>query len=380
MNRLEEALRETFGSDLTTTDAPTAAGVRKGVRRRRTTRATLGAGAAVAALVVGAALVRASVDGGGQPQPAPSPEPTEPRFSSALAVESVGDALLVTADDPGCACSVLHRLEAGRWTVLHEFPVEFVERLEMAPDGLHGWAAKGRSVWRTADGGGTWTDVTMPRNDDDDLEASYSVAVSDRWAWIVDHSGGILHRSPVDAGGVARVTVPGVVGSTFTDAQVAGVAVVGDHVVVDLAPTTEGSVTSSPIFADPDGGAWQPLPRPCEGEHQLVEAETVLFTTCEDTGEPEATVYRWEAGEDGFVGFSAARGPFMNLAPLDDGRVLVTGDRDLVLSADSEVVADTGLPADASIWDAEPLDGTDYLATTHGLLASTDGGRTWHRI
>ncbi len=379
MSRLEDALRETFGSDLTTTDGPTAAGVRSGVRRRRTTRAVVGAGAVVAALVVGAALAQSSVDGGGRPEPAPSPEPTDPRFSSALAVEPVGEALLVVADDKDCACSVLHRLDEGRWTVLHEFPVEFVERFEMAPDGLHGWAAMERSVWRTADGGRTWMDVTMPR-DDDDLESSYSVAVSDRWAWIVDHVGRLLYRSPVDAGAVERFTVPGVVGSTFTDAPVGGVAVVGDHVVVDLAPTTEGSVTSSPIFADPDGGAWQPLPRPCEGEHQLVEAGTVLFTTCDDAGEPEATVYRWEAGEDGFVGFSAGPGPFRNVAPLDDDRVLVTGDRDLVLSAGAEVAADTGLSADASIWDAASMDGTDYLATTDGLLASTDDGRSWHRI
>lgn len=379
MNRLEDALRETFGSDLTTSHGPTAADVRRGVRRRRTTRASVGAGAAVAALVVGAALAQSSVDGGGRPEPAPSPAPTGPRFPSALAAEPVGDALLVVADDVNCACSVLHRLEDERWSVLHEFPVEFVERFEMAPDGLHGWAAMERSVWRTTDGGRTWSDVAMPR-DDDDLEASYSVAVSDRWAWIVDHVGRILYRSPVDGGAVQRLTVPGVVGTSSTDAPVGGVAVVGDHVVADLAPTTEGSVTSSPVFADSDGAGWQPLPRPCRGEHPLAEAGATVFTTCDDAGEPEATVYRWVAGEDGFVGFSAARGPFVNLAPLDDDRVLVTGDRDLVLSAGTAVTSDTGLSADASIWDAASIDGTDYLATTEGLLASTDGGRTWHRI
>lgn len=377
MNRLDDALRETFGSDLAATGGPTPSGIRRRVRRRRTARATVGAGAAVAALVVGAALVRSTVDGG-RPEPAPSPEPAGPRFPSALAVEPVGDGLLVIADDPGCACSVLHRLEDSRWTLLHEFPVEFVERFEMAPDGRHGWAAMERSVWRTADGGRTWTDVTMPR-DDDDLEASYSVAVSDRWAWIVDLTGGVLYRSPVGDGVVERLPVPGVVGTSSTDARVWGVGVVGDHVVVDLAPSAEGSVTSTPVFATGDGGDWQPLPRPCRGEHPLAEAGTAVFTTCDGAGEPEATVYRWEAGADGFVGFSAARGPFMNLAPLDEERVLVTGDGEFLLSEDGPLAVDTGLSAEASIWDAESIGGTDYLATTEGLLASTDDGRTWDR-
>ncbi|HVK29514.1 MAG TPA: hypothetical protein VM575_14325, partial [Nocardioides sp.] len=72
MNRLEDALRETFGSDLTTADAPTAAGVRRTVARRRTTRAVAGATAAVALVAVTAAVVGLRGDGDRSPTPTPS--------------------------------------------------------------------------------------------------------------------------------------------------------------------------------------------------------------------------------------------------------------------------------------------------------------------
>ena len=56
MNRLEDALRETFGSDLAATGGPTPSGIRRRVRRRRTARATVGAGARSARTARSAAL------------------------------------------------------------------------------------------------------------------------------------------------------------------------------------------------------------------------------------------------------------------------------------------------------------------------------------
>lgn len=385
MNRLEDALRETFGSDLTTTDTPGADAVRRGLQQRRTKRAVVGATAAVALVAVTAAAVGLRGDGDGPPSPTPRPTETvtdaaDP-LTSALAVESAGGAVFATTDDPSCDCSVLLRRDGDAWTRLHAFPVPFVDRLALTPDGRAGWAAADGKVWSTHDGGSTWAEVSLPSRSDGDLTDSYLVAASSSYAWLVNLADHSLWRSPIGSDDFEQFAVPGESGVSSMDTRVQDVRVVGDSVVADLAPTGEGNVTSVPKVADRDGIAWRELSRPCTGDTRLLASADAAFVACPDAGEPEATVYRWRTGDDGFIGFSnASLAAAVEVVPLSADRVLVLGEQDRLLREGASVAADLPRGLDTSAWDSATLGNRTYLATTDGLFESTDDGRTWHRI
>lgn len=385
MNRLEDALRETFGSDLTTTEAPSASGVRRAVRRRRTTRTVVGATAAVTLVAVAAASLGLRDGGDRSPAPTPSPTPTVTdapgRLASALAVESAGGALFVTTDDPACGCSVLLRRDGDQWTRLHAFPVPFVDRLALTPDGRDGWAAADGTVWSTHDGGSTWQRVPLPSRADGDFADSFLVAASASYAWLVNLADDSLWRSPAGADAFEQHGVPVETETSSMDTRVWDVRVVGDTLVVDLAPTAEGEVTSTPKTADEKGIAWEDLARPCTGDTRLLSSDDAVFVICPDAGEPEATVYRWRAGERGFTGFSSAPlPPGTDVVPLSADRVLVLGEQDRMLTEGASDTADLPRGPDTSAWDAVVLDDRTYLAATDGLYESADGGRTWRRI
>lgn len=384
MNRLEDALRETFDSDLTTTEPPSAPGVRAAVRRRRTTRAVVGATAAVTLVAVAAASLGLR-DGDRTPAPTPSPTPAVTdapgALASALAVESAGGALFATTDDAACGCSVLVRRDGDRWTRLHAFPVPYVDRLALTPDGRDGWAAADGRVWSTHDGGSTWQRVQLPSRADGDFTDSYLVAASSSYAWLVNLADDSLWRSPVGTDTFEQHGVPVEAETSSMDTRVWDVRVIGDSVVADLTPTEEGEVTSAPKTADEKGIEWEDLPRPCAGDTRLLSSDDAVFVVCPDAGEPEATVYRWRPGERGFTGFSnAPLPPGADVVPLSADRVLVLGAQDRLLTEGAAVAADLPRGPDTSAWDAVVLDDRTYLATTDGLYESTDGGRSWRRI
>lgn len=385
MNPLEDALREAFGSDLDPRNGPTAAGVRQSVRRRRTTRTVVAATAAVALVAVSAAALGLRDDR--DRSPAPTPRPTQTvtatpaALSSALAVESAGGALLATADDPACDCSVLLRRDDAAWTRLHAFPVPFVDRLALTPDGRAGWAAADGRVWSTHDGGSTWAEVPLDSRADGDLTDSYLVAASSSYAWLVNLADDSLWRSPVGSDDFQQLAVPGESGTSSVDTRVQDVRVIGDSVVADLAPTGEGGVTSVPKVADSGGAAWQELSRPCTGDTRLLASDDAAFVICPDAGEPEATIYRWRPGDDAFTGFSSAGiASARDVVPLSADRVLVLGEHDLLVSEQGTEDVTLDLSHDAFVGRTATLDGGVYLATSEGLFESIDDGRTWHRI
>lgn len=385
MNRLEDALRDTFGSDLSTTDAPTAAGIRRAVRRRRTTRTVVGATAAVALVAASAAALGLRDDGDRSPSPTPSPTETVTdapgQLTSALTVESSGGALFATTDDPACDCSVLLRRDGEAWTRLHAFPVPFVDRLALTPDGRDGWAAADGKVWSTHDGGSTWTRVQLPSRADGDFTDSYLVAASTSYAWLVNLADNSLWRSPVGSDDFQQFAVPGESGTSSMDTRVQDVRVVGDSVVADLAPTGEGNVTSVPKVAGTDGIAWRELSRPCTGDTRLLASDDAVFVVCPDAGEPEATIYRSYPSDNGFIGFSnTPLPPGTQVVPLSADRVLVLGDRDLLVSEQDTHDVTLDLSRDAFVGSTAVLSDHAYLATSEGLFESTDDGRTWHRI
>lgn len=385
MNRLEDALRETFGSDLDTRDGPTAAGVRHAVRRRRTTRTVVGASAAVALVAVTAAALGLRDDGDRSPTPTPRPTQTitdaRAALSSALTVESADGALFATTDDPACDCSILLRHDGVAWTRLHAFPVPFVDRVALTPDGRAGWAAADGKVWSTHDGGSTWADVPLDSRADGDLTDSYLVAASSSYAWLVNLADGSLWRSPVGSDDFQQFAVPGESGTSALDTRVQDIRVIGDSVVADLAPTGEGNVTSAPKVADSEGIGWRELPRPCTGDTRLLASDDAAFVICPDVGKPEATIYRWRTGDDEFTGFAnESLPPGTEVAPLSADRVLALGDQDRVVTSQGAVAADLPRGPETFVWDTARLGDRTYLATTDGLFESTDDGRTWHRI
>lgn len=353
--------------------------VRRGARRRRTTRTTLGAVAA-SALLVGGIAFGGSLLSDDSSRPSPAPKPTETvtdpapadALGSALAVEAAGDILYVTVDEVACSCSVLSVRGADEWVELHRFPVPFVDRLSFAPDAENGWAAAPGQLWSTHDAGQTWQAVNLPPEAPTGVDDSYVVDASSTHAWVVNVGSGSLWRSPVGTDDFTRFDVPDTEG-------IQEVAVVGDTVVVDPRPIGEGNTTSVPRFSTSGGIGWQVLNWPCMGEHRFLETDGAIFTTCEGVGEPEATIYRWVRGDADFIGFSNRPGNLEVLTPLTSDRLLLQAGS-VLITADGATPTDTGLTINGWIWDAALVGDLLYLATTEGLLESTDDGRTWHRI
>lgn len=387
MTALEDALRQTFDAEVGGTADRMLSDVRRGARRRRTARTTIGAVAASALVVTGVALggsLLANDDSPPSPAPAPTETVTDPItdigrpggiliLSSPLAVEAAGDRLFVTSDDHDCNCSVLYRRDGPQLVEVHRFPVPFVDRFSFSPDGANGWAAAAGKVWATHDAGLTWASLDLPPEAPNDIGDSYLVDSSASYAWIVNLGSGSLWRSPVGSDDFQQFDVPDTDG-------IQGVAVVGDAVMVDPRPTGEGNTTSVPRLGTDHGISWSELNWPCSGEHRLLPTDGAVFMTCEGAGEPEATIYRWTSGSDQFVGFGNPTNNLSNTTPLTADRVLVPGADPVLVTEQGAVPADTGLAADVSVWDAAEVDGNLYLATTDGLLQSIDGGRTWGRI
>lgn len=378
MTSLEEALREAFGADVDGATDRMLSDVRRGARRRRTTRTTLGAVAASAVVVGGIAFGGSLLSDDSRPSPAPRPTETvtDPApldaLPSALAVEAAGGVLYVTADNAQCDCSVLYERRTGKLQELHRFPVPFVDRLSFTPDGRNGWAAVEDQVWTTHDAGRTWTTLDLPPEAPQYLGDSYLVDSSADYAWMVNFGSGSLWRAPVGSDDFQHFDVPDTDGMQW-------VAIVGDTVVVEPRPIGEGNITSVPRLSTDNGISWQELPWPCSGEHRLLPTNGAIFMTCEGVGEPEATIYRWTVGSDYFVGFSNAAA-VSDAIPLTEDSVLVPSADPVLVTEDGASPVDLGLADDASIWDAAQVDGVLYLATTGGLLESTDGGTTWDRI
>ncbi|WP_182376498.1 hypothetical protein [Nocardioides sp. WS12] len=394
MTSLEDALRQTFGAVVDGATDRMLTDVRRGARRRRTTRTTLGAVAA-SALLVGGIAFGGSLLSDDSSRPSPAPKPTETvtdpapadALGSALAVEAAGDILYVTVDEVACSCSVLYTRGADEWAELHRFPVPFVDRLSFAPDAENGWAAAAGQVWSTHDAGQTWGRVDLPPEAPEDIGDSYVVDSSDTHVWIVNLGSGSLWRSPVGADDFTRFDVPDTDG--IQDIAVFAHSVLGEVVVVDPRPTGEGNTTSVPRMSTDGGDSWRELPRPCSGENRMRASRDSIYVGCQGASEPEATLYQFSSTGGGqFVGYSGG-GDLSGFTPLTDHLVLFTLPTDIeqpvpgrhgLMTPTGVVPSDTGLTADASIWDAAQVGDRLYLATTEGLLESTDDGRTWHRI
>ncbi|KRA32715.1 MULTISPECIES: hypothetical protein [unclassified Nocardioides] len=386
MTELEDALRQTFRAEVDGAADRMLSDVRRGARRRRTTRTTIGAVAASGLVVAGVALGGSLLtrdDSTPSPAPRPTETVTDPTtnitpggvlvLSSPLAVEAGGDHLYVTSDDLDCDCSVLYRRDRFKLVEIHRFPVPFVDRLSFSPDGANGWAAAAGQVWATHDAGLTWASLDLPPEAPEDIGDSYLVDSSASYAWIVNLGSGSLWRSRIGSDDFEQLDVPDADGYQ-------GLAVVGDAVVVEPRPTGEGNTTSVPRLSTDGGTVWSELNWPCSGEHRLLPTDGAVFMTCEGAGEPEATIYRWTPGSDQFVGFGNPTDNLPSTTPLAADRVLVPGADPVLVTEQGAVPADTDLAADVSVWDAADVDGNLYLATTDGLLQSIDGGRTWGRI
>lgn len=379
MSPLEQALREAFVSDLDTHTDGLVDDVRRGAdrrRRRRTTAVAAGAVAAVFAIVgIGAAIVLGSDDDALEPTPDPTPTITDTVPAPAPApgrqsweVEVAGDEVFVTAHAADCRCGVLWHGRSGRWTRLHDFPFDYVERLAFAADGQHGLATgPGTDLWATADSGRSWVRAAVP--DDGDADGrSFVVAVTDRHAWALDLIGGVLWRADLGTDAWEAVGGPGVgpVSDLFT---------AGDRLVVANRPIVEGSTESFPAYSYDSGTSWGDLSWPCGGENQMLPTDGAIFVVCPD-GRDAAIVYR--STEDGeWHEFGRTSGTLASVIPIRQDRVLIEGRHDVLLTEKGEYPVDLGLTRDASIWDSAQAGGSTYLTTTDGVLVSTDDGLTW---
>ena len=375
--------------------------VRRGARRRRNRRQAASIVAAVWVLVVGLA-VGGSLLSERDPAPEAAPHPTQTPWEpnartptgEAYAVDAGGDRVLATvAGAPGCGCTELWRLDESGWEKVHEFPEEFVERLELAQDGRLGLAAApGGDLWSTRDGGETWTHEAFKGALDGGgcAEHSYLFTTTgdERWpAWAVDAVGRTLWRFNGDYFERASYDELGAVQNVWG---------LGGRLVVQTWPQGEGSVESGLFTSIDDGRTWSEIDVPCPGETAPVPGPASLWMTC-PSGQGRATVYRfaqtWEE-------FGSVPGAVTDRVALTDDTLLVLGDRDVLVTVDGNVPVDTGLD-DESVWTGTVLgepgflrfceqaacDPDDpasnnpaYLATTAGLLVSEDGASTWHPI
>ena len=373
MTRLEDALRATFDAEVDAHTAQALEGVRRGARRRRTRRNAAVAVAAVSVMVAGIAVGGSLVGrGDGAPEPAPSPSETSvPEAAIAppaavTAVEAGPDgSVLVAANDPDCACTVLYRRD-DRWHRVHEFPVEWVE-LAMAPDGRNGWAAAtgvDRRVWATHDGGASWSMVEVPLDAPEGPGNSFTPAVTSEHVWLVNSSGS-LWRAPLTGGDFEPApSSPGGVSRIFA---------VGDAVVVTAVP--EGSTGAVERYSRDSGESWADLSAPCNGEYQLLGSDVAAFVIC--GSETSGTTYLRSQDLRQWEGFGSPSGALSNEVPIAADLLLLQDGDDLLLTEEGPVRVDTGLPGEASAWDAVVVQDRIYLATTGGVLLSDDEGRAW---
>lgn len=382
MSNLEDALRGAFGSDLFTQADELVGDIRRGAEQRRARRTTVIAAGAVAAVVAVIGIGSATLSDGdqGTPDPAPSPTPTvtdtAPKPArpgpESMAVEAVGDLVWVTVRESDCGCTVLWRHDAGGWSRLYDFPREYVERLAFAPNGLDGLAADGSKVWATHDSGRTWTNGRVPLDGDPERGDSFVVDADSQHVWAANIISGTLWRAPVGTETFERVPV---------DGDVWNLELLDGAIAVEPAPEGEGNTTSVPLISRDDATTWAELPFPCDGENQLLPAFRAVFALCSD-GADSATVYRstnlstWEV-------FGTSTGYLSNTVPLGDDRILLTGEQDVLLTEPGPVEVDTGISenvqfaSDAQIWSVAFTGAQTYLATTNGLIVSTDDGLTW---
>lgn len=371
-------------------------------------RVPTGVAVLVAAVSVAAVLVAVVVVGGGLLRDRdPAPEPSLPAARSqsvpgaetpggaAYAVDAGGDRVLATIEgDGGCGCTELWRRDVSAadgqgWEKVHEFPEEFVERLELAQDGSLGLAAApGGVLWVTRDGGDSWEPAPFDGGPGGRHSYVFTTTGDEAWpAWAVDVVGGTLWRYD---------------GTRFEQASYDGLGAVqrvwglGGRLVVQTSPQGEGSVEPG-LQASADGRTWHETRVPCGGENQVVAGPSSLWLSCaSDDG--RVTVHRFA---DTWEDVGSAEGPVSALVALTDDTLLLLGGQDVLVTLRGNVPVDTGLHRDDTAWggtvvgepgflaycEQEPCDPDDpgpsdpaYLATTAGLLLSEDGGRTWRAV
>lgn len=365
MTGLEDRLHRALDLDLETEVAPRQMleDVRRGAKRRQVRRRTAGVVAAAVVLVAGVVGGGALLTGGErEPRPAPRPsetatDPNQPVVGSmpgrALQVEAAGGQVFATSNEDDCGCSAFWRFDGTAWERLHDFPVDSVERLAMAPDGRNGWATSPSGpVWATHDGGNTWAKT---------WKGGAILGASNTHVWLLDTADGGLRRSAVAGDDFEAVPVSGA--KVLWDVQV-----LGEAVVATAAPEGEGSVTATPLVSRDGGETWEELAAPC-GEARVVAAGTAAFVACADG--QQVTIHR-STDLTSWQEFGVVEGTGLPVALAEDavlvGRTLLTEGG----ASEVDPHADPG-----AIWDAAALDGTIYLATSDGIRTSTDGGRTW---
>ncbi len=403
MTRLEDALRDAFTTEVDASTQQMINDVRRGARRRRNRRKAATAVAAVSVLVAGVA-VGGSLLRDRDPAPEPAPRPTETASDpnakaptgAAYAVDAGGDRVLATIQGAeGCRCTELWRLDDSGlddsgWEKVHEFPEEFVERLELAQDGKLGFAAApGGDLWITRDGGESWEQAAPEGGSSIEHSYLFTTTGDDTWpAWAVDAMGHTLWRFNGDYFEHASYDEFGAVQNVWG---------LGGPIVVQTSPQGEGSVDSD-VFASVDNGrTWNEIGSPCGGENKPVAGPSSLWMLCA-SGQDRATVYRFaETWEE----FGSVQGAVTEQVALTDDTLLVLGAQDVLVTGDGNMPVDTGLDGDEMVWggtvlgepgflryceqkpcDPDHPDASDpaYLATTAGLLVSEDGGRTWHAV
>lgn len=232
-------------------------------------RATLGTRDLVAVQVLGAAealavdaagLVHRTIDGGSSWSAFPSAPPdlaaTGLHFATPLAGWVVGH---------GFAGAALFRTADGgaTWTPVSDFQGSYV-----AVDfvGASGWAAGIQgTIWRTTDGGATWTELGLPGgpatiHDLDFLDASTGYAVGGGGYAARSQDGGVTWQilpTPDPGHGITdlALTGPGELWAATTTGELLYSATGGDDwAVTDSGPTGFGAISA--LTVAPEGFAW----------------------------------------------------------------------------------------------------------------------------
>jgi hypothetical protein len=425
VNDFEDRVRRGLRAEVRDVEADRLLGdVHRGASRRRRRR-LVSAVAASVLVVAGAAGVATTIQGNDGTLPTPpstqspsssptaTPSSTQPVLPDG-ATQGVVDVSVVSSDrrfrltmNIGCvACSTVWQNEQsaeGGWERLHDFGTEAyagkvnpaqgpVESIVMGVDGRDGWAW-GQRLFATHDGGVTWNEVTTgPGQADGELGHQVALTPATGSAWLLVHTDREtqLWRTDVRSDSWERADAPDMSG-------VSTMVTISDYVL--LQTSDEGlSAPRLQYFRFGDGLPWSEVANPCPGESQVHPAYSVAYMLC-GSGET-ATIYRLigvdhpVAGEQTFQWheFGSSTGPVGAVHAIDDRRVLIIGpggkavlltdSGDTVDAPATPTAVDLGLQPREETFSASmsSAGGDTYLVTSGGdLVASNDGGRTWHR-
>ncbi len=415
MDELEDRVRRALQHPSMSAEATEVlADVHRGVHNRQQRRLAVGAAGVLAVLTATGVLTGTSTgpDGSNDMATSPTSSPSETSATTRPATPDAESLTGTTGFDVATSgvfwlststcgeqpCSVLHRAEpGGRAEVVHTFAFDTpasanrdelppVESVRVSDDGRDLWvypgwnsglSGEGSQLWTSHDGGVQWERQDLGGNPEDRLEVA---PVGDQ-VFALQSLPSRVWRSP--AGSDVWVPVPLPEGYGYADQLTS----LGNSVVVSAMKDDRRMV----LTLTTSGGSWhwREVEAPCQGEVGAIRGTgTALLAPCPGDGKfDDAQVVVWRSA-DGvtwkpFAGVNHSS-YVDNVFPIDDDSVfVVTGEGGLIVTETGQEQVELPLGKNGgslygTFTDAE----RGYLLVTSpsALLATEDGGHTWHRF